>query len=224
MLYGFAEETYREARSLGILFIRYEPDSSPEVSKEGEKVRVTIKSPDFKLPIEVDADLLVLSTPVVPEEHSILSELMKIPTDENGFFMEAHVKLRPLEFPTAGIFLAGMCHYPKLLDEAIAQGIGAAGRAKTILSKEFVLGGGAIASVDAKRCRGCGVCEEICQFGAITLRPDSSGRLQANVIEALCVGCGMCSVSCWSNAITMKNFSDEQIESMIVGALVKSKL
>jgi len=217
MAYGLAEERlYRAAREAGVRFIRYNVDEKPEVTESADGLRVLVKTPDLPVELEIPADMLVLSSPVVAHESGReIGEMMKVPTDEYGFFLEAHVKLRPVDFATAGIFVAGMCHYPKLVDEAISQGAGAAGRAATILSKEFVMGEGAVAEVDPRFCRGCGECEETCEFSAVALSDTDDGRLIAEVNEALCVGCGMCAVACWSNAITMKNFTDQQIEAMI---------
>jgi len=216
MAYGLYEDLYREAREAGVLFIRFDVDHKPEVSVSGDTVTVRIITPQLPVEVEIDADLLVLSSPVVAaEDNRAIAEMMKVPTNEHGFFLEAHVKLRPVDFATAGIFLAGMCHYPKLVEEAISQGCAAAGRAATILSKEFVMGEGAIAVVDPRFCRGCGECEKTCEFSAVAVSEAEPGKLVAQVNQALCVGCGMCSVACWSNAITMENFTDEQIEAMI---------
>ena len=220
MAYGLAEERlYRTARDAGVKFIRFDVDEKPEVSESKDGIIVKVKTPDLPFEIEIPADMLVLSSPVVAHESGVrIGEMMKVPTDEYGFFLEAHVKLRPLDFATAGIFVAGMCHYPKLIDEAISQGAGAAGRAATILSKELVMGDGAVAEVEARFCRGCGECEETCEFSAVAVKETDTGSLVAEVNEALCVGCGMCAVACWSNAITMKNFTDQQIEAMIDAA------
>jgi heterodisulfide reductase subunit A len=220
MAYGLAEENlYRLARDMGVKFVRFVLDAKPEVSESKDGITVKVKTPDLPVEVEIPADLLVLSAPVIADESNReLAEMMKVPVDEYGFFLEAHVKLRPVDFATAGIFVAGMCHYPKLIDEAISQGAGAAGRAATILSKEFVMGEGAVASVEERFCRGCGECENACEFSAVAVRETDGGRLVAEVNEALCVGCGMCAVACWSNAIEMKNFTDRQIEAMIEAA------
>src|SRR5450759_1374882 len=220
MAYGLAEENlYRLAREAGVTFVRFEVDAKPEVIESKGGVTVKVKTPDLPVSLEIPADLLVLSAPVVAEgSNRELAEMMKVPVDEYGFFLEAHVKLRPVDFATAGIFVAGMCHYPKLIDEAISQGAAAAGRAATILSKEFVMGEGAVASVEERFCRGCGECENACEFSAVAVRETDGGRLVAEVNESLCVGCGMCAVACWSNAIEMKNFTDRQIEAMIEAA------
>jgi heterodisulfide reductase subunit A len=216
MAYGLGEDLYRAARDAGVMFVRFDVDAKPQVTESGGALNVKVKSLELPIDLEIDADLLVLSTPVVAAaDNRELSEMMKVPTDEHGFFLEAHVKLRPVDFATAGIFVAGMCHYPKLVDEAMSQGCAAAGRAATILSKEYVMGEGAIAHVDPRFCRGCGECEETCEFSAVSVKETEDGRLVAEVNEALCVGCGMCAVACWSNAIAMANFTDRQIESMI---------
>ncbi|MDD5747557.1 MAG: FAD-dependent oxidoreductase [Actinomycetota bacterium] len=220
VVYALHEELYRKARERGILFIRYDDKEPPQIKEEENGLTVNLNSPQVPHEIEIETDLVVLSTPVVPDDENVaLSEMMKIPTDEDGFFLEAHVKLRPLDFSTAGIFLAGTCHHPKLACEAISQGLGAAGRAITVLSKEYVIGEGAIAKVDPKRCRGCGACEDACEFGAISVKSDGTKIPVAEVNEALCVGCGMCAVSCWSDAITISHFTDEQIEAMIRSAV-----
>jgi heterodisulfide reductase subunit A len=215
MAYGLYEELYRAAREAGVLFVRFDKEDKPRVEESADGLTVKVSSPDLPVELEIDAGMVVLSSPVVADpETRALAEMLKVPTDEHGFLLEAHVKLRPVDFATAGIFLAGMCHFPKLVEEAVSQGVAAAGRAATILSKEQVMGEGAVAHVDERFCRGCGECEETCEFSAVTVYPED-GRLVARVNEALCVGCGMCSVACWSNAITMKNFTDEQIEAMI---------
>ena len=223
MAYGLAEERlYRLARSSGVQFIRFDVAEKPDVIECKTGLSIKVKTPDLPVDLEIPADLLVLSCPVVAEEsNKAIGEMLKVPTDEHGFFLEAHVKLRPVDFATAGIFVAGMCHYPKLIDEAISQGAAAAGRAATILSKEYVMGDGAVASVEPRFCRGCGECENACEFSAIEVNETDGGRLAAEVNEALCVGCGMCAVACWSNAITMKNFTDQQIEAMIDAVRIK---
>lgn len=216
MAYGLYEDLYRAAREAGVLFVRYDAERKPEVSEGDGGLTVKVATPDLPIEVEIDADLLVLSSPVVAsEDNREIAEMLKVPVDENGFFLEAHVKLRPVDFATGGIFVAGMAHYPKLVEEAISQGCGAAGRAATILSKEYVMGEGAVAVVDERFCRGCGECEQACEFSAVAVRESEPGRLVAEVNRALCVGCGMCAVACWSNAIEMANFTDEQIEAMI---------
>jgi heterodisulfide reductase subunit A len=216
MAYGLYEDLYRAAREAGVLFIRYDMDDKPEISENGNNLTVKVSTPQLPREVEIDTDLLVLSCPVVADEdNEVLAEMMKVPIDEHGFFSEAHVKLRPVDFATAGIFVAGMAHFPKLVEESISQGCAAAGRAAAILSKEYVIGEGAVAVVDPRFCRGCGECENACEFSAVAVLEVEPGKLIAEVNQALCVGCGMCAVACWSNAIAMENFTDEQIEAMI---------
>ncbi len=223
MAYGFYEDLYRKAREQGVIFIRYSPEEKPAISEAGGRLDIRMKSPDLSSEIEIDADCLVLSTPAVPDpDNRRIAEMLKIPLDDHGFFLEGHVKLKPVDFATSGIFLAGMAHYPKLIEESISQGYAAAGRALTILAKEYVMGEGAIAEVDPRFCRGCGECEKTCEFGAIILEDAPGGMLVAKVNSALCVGCGMCAVTCWSDAIRMANFTDEQIQAMI-DALLKEE-
>lgn len=216
MTYGLYEDLYRKAREQGIIFIRYSPNEKPAVSESDEGLKVRLKSPDLRFEIEIDADCLILSTPMVPgPDNGRIAEFLKIPLDDQGFFLEGHVKLKPVDFATSGIFLAGMAHYPKLIEESISQGYAAAGRALTILTKDYVMAEGAVAEVDPSFCRGCGECEKTCDFGAISLEEAPGGMLVAKVNSALCVGCGVCAVTCWSDAIRMANFTDAQIEAMI---------
>jgi heterodisulfide reductase subunit A len=215
--YGLAEDKYLEARDAGVNFIRFEEDSLPEVKDVFGNVQVRVADANLRgEEVVLNPDLVVLSCGVVSNPDArTLAPRLKVPLTADGFFLEAHVKLRPVDFATAGIFVAGMCHYPKLIDEAISQGAAAAGRAATILSKEQVMSEGAVASVEPRFCRACGECEEACEFSAIAVSEDGDGQFVARVNEALCVGCGMCAVACWSNAVTMKNFTDQQIEAMI---------
>ena len=216
MAYGLYEDVYRAAREAGVMFVRYEPESKPELEESEDGLTVKVRTPDLPVELEIEADLLVLSSPVVAsEDNRAIAEMLKVPVDEHGFFLEAHVKLRPVDFATAGIFVAGMAHFPKLVEEAISQGCGAAGRAATILSKEYVMGEGAVAVVEGRFCRGCGECEAACEFNAVTVKEVEPGKLVAEVNPVLCVGCGMCAVACWSNAIEMANFTDRQIDAMI---------
>jgi len=135
-----------------------------------------------------------------------------VPLNEDGFFMEAHMKLRPVDFSTDGIFMCGLAHYPKFIDESIAQAQAAASRALTILAQDKLKAGGAICVVDKRKCTGCGVCQEVCPFNAIEV--DVKEKV-AVVNEALCKGCGVCASSCRSGALNIEGFSDEQTLSLI---------
>ncbi|MGI6035506.1 MAG: NAD(P)-binding protein [Limnochordia bacterium] len=207
--YGFAEDYYRKAREAGVLFIRFDEERPPQVVKEGTDLYVTVTDPLLGQEVALPADLVVLGTGVVPNPGAFeLAQLYKVPLNQDGFFLEAHVKLRPCEFATDGIFLAGTAHSPKNLSESIGQAQGAAARITALLSKDSITGQGEVASVDAKRCLGCGTCVDVCAFGAVGLDLEKN---VAQVNEALCKGCGTCSAACRSGAIDVAGFSNEQI-------------
>ncbi len=215
--YGFKEDYYREARKKGVVFIRYESDAKPEVNivKEGKKdiLKVSVNEPLLGEKLIIDADMLALAIGTVPlPENKELSQFFKVPLNEDGFFLEAHMKLRPVEFATDGVFMCGMAHSPKLIEESISQANAAASRAGTVLSKEIVELPGTISFVDKTMCAGCGVCISVCPFGAIEM--DNEQEI-AVVNEALCKGCGACTASCKAGAINLHGFSNNQIMSVI---------
>ncbi|HDI01635.1 MAG TPA: CoB--CoM heterodisulfide reductase iron-sulfur subunit A family protein, partial [Candidatus Bathyarchaeota archaeon] len=213
--YGFRELFYREAREKGIIFARYTLEKSPEVVREGDKLLVKFYDPGTMSDVITEADYVILSTAIIPRPDAAdLAKMLKVPLSQDGFFLEAHVKLRPLDFASDGIFLCGLAHYPKFIDECIAQACGAAARAATLLSKPYLEVEAAVASVDTERCRGCGRCEEVCEFGAVSI-VEEAGRLVAQVNEALCKGCGACSVRCPTGAIRVKHFRPEQILAQV---------
>jgi heterodisulfide reductase subunit A len=211
--YGLKELRYREAREKGVLFCRYEKDKKPTVSVENGELIVKVDEKILERRLILNPDLVVLSSGVTPNpENKALSQLLKVPLGPDGFFLEAHVKLRPVDFATDGVFVCGMAHYPKDLSEAIAQAKAAAGRAATVLSKASLETEGKVASVVEARCSGCGTCVEVCAYKAIELDPET-GRAVVN--EALCKGCGLCSASCRAAAIDLKGFANEQILAML---------
>lgn len=215
--YGFREEGYREAAERGVKFIRYDADDKPGIEKaleEGREVlRVTVKDMTLNLRLMLDADLLALGTASVPGgDNKALSRMLKVPLNEDGYFMEAHMKLRPVDFSTDGIFMCGLAHSPKFIDESVAQAQAAASRAITILTREQMSAGGQIAVVKEEKCIGCGLCEVLCPFGAV--RVDEEEK-RAVVNEALCKGCGVCASSCRGGALDLNGFSDRQIASLI---------
>ena len=211
--YGLRELLYRDAREQGIVFCRYDKDDKPVVRIEDGQLLVDANDPILDRSLRFEPDLVVLSSGVMPNPgNKELSQMLKVPLDEDGFFLEAHVKLRPVDFATDGIFVCGLAHYPKDISEAIAQAKAAAGRAATVLSKSTLEAEGKVATVQTARCSGCGTCVEVCAYKAIELDPETGYAL---VNEALCKGCGVCTASCLTAAIDLKGFSNEQILAML---------
>jgi len=217
--YGFLEDYYREAASKGVLFICYDDENKPKVIQKNGKLKMIVREPVVKAWIPIEADLLALSVATIPNpDNERIAKMLKIPLSKDGFFLEAHMKLRPVDFATDGVFLCGLAHWPKSIEESISQACAAAGRAITILSKERLEVEGAIASVNEDFCSGCGFCEPVCDYGAIEMK-EVNGKLRAHVIEALCKGCGVCGSTCPSKAISMLHFTDDQIIAQIRAAL-----
>ncbi len=215
--YGLAEEYYTRAREKGVVFVRYEPEAGPVVEPEEGKLKVRVKDHILQTEISLPADLVVLSTGVIPgEDNERLSQLFKVPLTADGFFLEAHMKLRPVDFPADGLYLCGMAHAPKSLEESIIQANAAAMRAVTVLSKEKLENVAITAVVDQEICVGCGMCVEVCDYGARTLHEKTK---KAEVIEALCQGCGACVAACPSNASSQKGFEKSQLLAMLEEAM-----
>ncbi|MDP2896708.1 MAG: CoB--CoM heterodisulfide reductase iron-sulfur subunit A family protein [bacterium] len=207
--YGLKENYYQEARNKGIIFIRYEEDEKPVVAMNAQRPEVKVRDRVLNGILAIHPDLLVLSAGVVANpDNPWLSQLLKVPLDADRFFLEAHVKLRPVDFATDGVFVCGMAHYPKDISETISQARAAAGRAATVLAKTEIEAEGKVSRVRAERCSGCGACVDVCAYKAIELDPVKG---IAVVNEALCKGCGACAASCRMNAIDLKGFADEQI-------------
>jgi heterodisulfide reductase subunit A len=166
--------------------------------------------------VQLQADLVVLSAAIRPRpESQELAQALRLPLDEDGFFMEAHPKLRPLDFAAPGYYLCGLAQGPKFASESIAQARGAVSRAVTVLSRKEIVAEGMVNRVDAELCRACGECEKACSFDAIHVKQTSMGREQAMVTEALCTGCGVCNVACPTGAAGLSHYKDEQINRMI---------
>jgi heterodisulfide reductase subunit A2 len=215
--YGLREDYYNEAAKLGVKFIRYDIDDKHEVQVVNENgqdiLRVTVTDLQLGQRLMLDADILALSAAIVPgADNKLLSQMLKLPLNEDGFFMEAHMKLRPVDFATDGIFMCGLAHSPKPSDESIAQAQAAAARAVTILSRTEMKAGGPISVVNGRKCTGCGLCVLVCPFDAVSV---DSEEMVAVVNEALCKGCGVCASSCRSGAVTVGGISDEQILSVV---------
>jgi len=217
--YGQREALYREARQRGVIFIRYDLDHKPRVEKGGKGLAVTVRDSILGRDIAVEADLLVLASAIVPRENETLAQMYKLSLNEDGFFMEAHAKLRPVEFATDGVFLAGMAHYPKPIEESIAQAKAAASRASVVLSKPELTVEGVVSHVDEVLCRGCGKCVEACPYSAIELIELEDGANVARVHEALCKGCGSCAVACPTGAASILHFDDQEVLTMVEAAL-----
>jgi heterodisulfide reductase subunit A-like polyferredoxin len=207
--YGEKELLYKEAREKGVIFIRFDLESKPKVEKTQEGgLQVTITDPILGLPVILKPDLLTLAGAVLPNPNQDLGEIFKVPRNAEGFFNEAHAKLRPVDFPSDGIFLAGLAHYPKPIDESIAQAKAAAGRAATVLAQDKVAVGGIVAVVDPDKCAVCLTCVRTCPFNV----PVIDYTIDAAYIDpAKCQGCGICPSECPAKAITLKNFTDAQV-------------
>uniref|UniRef100_A0A7C4YQL2 CoB--CoM heterodisulfide reductase iron-sulfur subunit A family protein n=1 Tax=candidate division WOR-3 bacterium TaxID=2052148 RepID=A0A7C4YQL2_UNCW3 len=220
--YGFREKLYSDVRELGGIFLKYTDETKPEVTKNGRKIKVKAYDEILKDWIEIPADLVVLSTGIIPnEDNDTIGKLLKVPLNEDGFFLEAHVKLRPVDFATEGIYLAGTAHSPKSVDESIIQAKAAAARALTIISKEKYRAEPTIAAVNEDLCDGCGICEPVCEYKAIEIVKDKDKpeEKKAVVNEAMCKGCGACIAACPSGAMEQKGFTSQQIYALIDAAL-----
>lgn len=221
--YGFKEQLYKKARQAGVRFIHYEFDRKPQVRAgegDGRPLEIMVWEAILGREIRLEPDLLVLSMPVVPARDSHqLASLLKLSTDIDGFFLEAHVKLRPVDFATDGIFMAGMAHYPKLLDESIAQAQAAASRAAAILAQETMFTNARVAVVDQEKCVGCLTCVRICPYEVPRVVSDArgAGAIQgaAFIEAAICHGCGTCVAECPAQAIQLLHTKDQQIYAKI---------
>lgn len=208
--YGFGEEYYELARKNGVNFIRFNENVEPNVSIIEKNLVVSVSDTLSGKKLTIEPDLIVLSAAFLPAKNKELSQMLKVPLDASGFFLEAHVKLRPLDFSTAGIFLCGAAQWPKFIKESIAQASGAAARASRLLAAKQIKTEAIIASVDQESCIGCRSCEWICPFNAIQVQRTESG-LKAIVIQSACKGCGVCGASCPQKAISMGHFTDHQL-------------
>jgi len=243
--YGFKERLYTIARERGVIFIRYEDHSKPRLLFDGSKiiqsnknrndydsyptVKINIIDPYLKREIVLSPDLVVLSMPVIPNpDVAKLSTLFKVPLDSDGFFQEAHVKLRPVDFSTDGIFMAGMAHYPKFIDESMIQAQAAASRAARVISKKSIKAGGRVAVVDESLCTGCLTCVRVCPFGIPMIRSDLMGVgkiMGAAYIEsAVCQGCGSCAAECPAHAIQLTHYTDEQLSAKVFALVNTTKI
>jgi heterodisulfide reductase subunit A len=213
--YGLREALYRKAREKGVVFVRYDVNKTFTVSNENRELSVRCFSTMFQREMEIKPDLLVLAAAVVPPQDNPIAALFKVPLNEDGFFVEAHVKLQPIDFSTKGVYVCGLAHAPKPVDEAVAQGLGAASRAATFLSKKKVFGNAVVSGIDERLCRGCRKCLEVCPYQAIDFLED---RIVCRVNPAVCTGCGSCAVACPTGAASVFHFDDEKVLAMVEAA------
>lgn len=216
--YGFKEKYYREAREKGVIFIKYEENEPLEIISEGSVLKVKLKTAKMG-EITIESDLLVLSAGIIAkrEDNEELAMMLKVPLNDDNFFLEAHVKLRPVDFATEGVFVAGLAHCPKPIEDSISQANAAVARACTILSKDEIEVEGKIGEVDMARCTGCGMCIDNCAYNAIELIDDRRFGRVAYINSVLCKGCGACAGNCRCAAIDIRGFTGEQIFAMITG-------
>nr|MBC8417288.1 CoB--CoM heterodisulfide reductase iron-sulfur subunit A family protein [Desulfobacterales bacterium] len=218
-MYGLLEEYYTEARKKGIMFFRYKPEAPPAVESSDEGVLVTFKDYLLDRYLQVRADVLALSSGMVAEDTEELSAIMKMARNAEGFFMEAHVKLRPVDMDTDGIFICGTAHSPKLLSESISQALAAASRATTFLSQSELTLSAITATVEAEKCASCLICVRSCPYEVPKINEDGVSEID----EALCHGCGVCAAECPAKAIELNWYEDDQItckiDALLEGAL-----
>jgi heterodisulfide reductase subunit A len=219
-----AEEMYREARGLGVLFVRYDLEQKPQVVGNGRAETVRVFDHDLKMEIEIPADLVILSVGMIPREaeSKMLQELLKVPRGADRFFMERHPKFGPVETSMEGVFLCGSVQGPKDIADSIAQASAVAAKVAALLSGKTIQLDPITSHVDEILCRGCGDCVDVCKFHAIEIKVGETGLPVASVNEALCKGCGTCAAICPTGAIDLRHFKDEQIGSMLEALLVGS--
>jgi heterodisulfide reductase subunit A len=214
--YGQRESLYLEARKKGIIFSKYEPEKKPVVNSDGQHIEVLFHDPILDGNISVSADLVCLATAIESHHDESLAQFFKVPMDKDGWFLEAHQKLRPVEFATEGVFLCGMAHYPKPIDESVSQALAATSRALTVLTRDQIMVGGVVTRINPELCCGCHGCINLCPYGAITYNIELK---VAEVNAALCKGCGACAAACPSEAPMLMGFNNEQLYAEIKMAL-----
>jgi heterodisulfide reductase subunit A len=208
-MYGLLEDYYKEARSKGILFFRYSPDQPPQASTNGGGLQITFVEQLLNRPVQMSADAVVLGSATMAADTEELASLLKLPRNRDGFFIEAHAKLRPVDFSSEAIYLCGTAHAPKLMSESIAQALAAASKAGSFLAAEELRVGGAVAVVDPERCAACLVCVMSCPYGVPRINEENVSEIN----PALCQGCGVCVSECPANTIHLGHCEDEQISA-----------
>jgi len=213
--YGLREDLYREARSKGIHFIRYDFNKELNVNINNGDLRVRFTDSTIRREMEIDSDLLVLASAIIPEKENPLARMFKVTQNDDGFFMEAHVKLRPVDCATEGVFICGLAHAPKPVDESIAQAQAAATRGITLLAKKKIQMSGTAAKTNPMLCSSCSTCINICPYSAPSFTEEGPFAGKAEINPVLCKGCGLCVASCRSGAIQLKGFDNDQIFEQI---------
>ncbi len=225
------EEYYRNRRK-DAMFLRYDLDNLPEITKQSkEKYGIKVFDTNLQDEITYETDMIVLATPMIPADNlEELAKMLKVPLDRTGFFLEAHVKLRPLDFATDGVFLCGCAQWPKNIQDSISQANGAAGRASRFLSAKEITTSGLVAEVNPDKCIGCGECEEVCPYKAIELIETTKEFEEVSIVikkasinSALCKGCGTCAATCKVGAIMVKHYDFDQISAMIDSYLLEKE-
>jgi heterodisulfide reductase subunit A-like polyferredoxin len=214
-MYGLLEDYYKEARSRDVLFLRYSHDQPPRVSSNGDGLHITFTDEVLNRPVQLHADALILGAGTVAADTEELASLLKLPRNDAGFFIEAHAKLRPVDFSSEGIYLCGTAHSPKLISESISQALAAASRAGSFLAAKEIKVGGAVARVDPSRCAACLVCVMSCPYGIPRINEDNVSQIN----EALCQGCGVCVSECPAKTIHLAHYEDDQISAKVVALL-----
>ena len=221
--YGQREALYRQARKLGVIFINYELHGKPKVTERGAEIDVEVWDHVLHRPLKITADMVILATAVRPSEDAPgLGKLYKVAVDGQGFFQEAHAKLRPVDFSTDGMFVAGLAHYPKPVEESVAQALASAARAATLLSRSHISLDAVKAAVDEHYCDGCALCVDVCPYHAITLvekAADQGGGRTIVINKAQCKGCGLCQGTCPKRGVYVSGFTMKQISAQIQAAL-----
>lgn len=218
--YGENEIFYQKARELGVIFVRYETENPPQVIPD-DTLKVRFVEPEIGYTVETKVDHLILSTGMSPATgNQEISEMAKVPLNEDGFFLEAHVKLRPVDFAAEGFYLCGSAHSPKTTAENIEQAQAVAARAATVLSKPVLVVGGQVSVVDTRKCVSCLTCVRICPYGAPAVSY-KNGKNRVEIQAAMCMGCGSCAAECPAKAIQLQHFTDTQI-SFAVKALLEA--
>jgi heterodisulfide reductase subunit A len=213
--YGERELLYRKARQSGVLFIRFSLSQKPKVTAGKDGLEIEVVDHVLQRPVLLKADLLALASAIVPYKDQKLAQFFKVPMSEDGFFVEAHAKLGPSQFATDGVFLCGMAHYPKPIDESVAQAQAAASRAVTLLARKNISVSGMVAYTNPTVCSRCGVCVEVCPYSAPSFIQKGPFAGKAEINPVLCKGCGLCVASCRSGALNLKGFEEGQIMAMI---------